>query len=396
MSRDISDCGSKHLVTYEIKSKKHLKKLNGKFYRPITKDGEIDESTNLLLVNAERDKHLIGKKIAVRSAVTCCLGDKVCPRCVGLTSINNMDIADGLSAFESEEISKVVNQSILSTKHLLTTNSEVITFNKEFDLFFHILGGEINPIVNENENVENIEDYAIYIDPEDISKLEEQDYDSLYNTVIHNGRFYIRNIKDESKEDILIQTEGEKEVFLSEEAIELMKKGKGLIYFKDLDDDVKLFEVVVLNQELTKPLYELIGLLNKKSGKDTDSNIEESIESVSQRMLDILIESGIDANVIAAELVINRLVRSIEHPYDRPDFTEDEVEPYEIYTIGKALEHNKSPLVGISFQYIKRQFLSDELYENRNSTSFIDPLYYTEIPTDNLKLYDKIAKEEGI
>jgi len=175
-----------------------------------------------------------------------------------------------------------------------------------------------------------------------------------------------------------------------------MKKGKGLIYFKDLDDDVKLFEVVVLNQELTKPLYELIGLLNKKSGKDTDSNIEETIESVSQRMLDILIESGIDANVIAAELVINRLVRSIEHPYDRPDFTEDEVEPYEIYTIGKALEHNKSPLVGISFQYIKRQFLSDELYENRNSTSFIDPLYYTEIPTDNLKLYDKIAKEEGI
>jgi len=115
MSRDISDCGSKHLVTYEIKSKKHLKKLNGKFYKPVSKDGEIDDRTDLLLVNAEKDKHLIGKKIAVRSAVTCCLGDKVCPRCVGLTSVNNMDIADGLSAFESEEISKVVNQSILST-----------------------------------------------------------------------------------------------------------------------------------------------------------------------------------------------------------------------------------------------------------------------------------------
>ncbi len=34
--------------------------------------------------------------------------------------------------------------------------------------------------------------YAIYIKPEDIVKLEEQDYDSLYNTCIHNGRIYIR------------------------------------------------------------------------------------------------------------------------------------------------------------------------------------------------------------
>jgi hypothetical protein len=33
MSKEVSDCGTKHLVEYEIKSKKHLKKLNGKFYK---------------------------------------------------------------------------------------------------------------------------------------------------------------------------------------------------------------------------------------------------------------------------------------------------------------------------------------------------------------------------
>ena len=74
---------------------------------------------------------------------------------------------------------KVVNQSILSTKHLLTTNSEVINFNSEFYDFFTILGGEINPVINENDKVENIEDYAIYIDQEDVVKMEEQDYDSF-------------------------------------------------------------------------------------------------------------------------------------------------------------------------------------------------------------------------
>ena len=382
MSTDVSDCGTKHLVAYDIKTKKHLAKLNGKFYK------ENLDDTYTTLLDAKKDTRLIGKTIYVRSAATCALGDCVCPKCVGITAGTNYDIADGLSAFESEEISKVVNQSILSTKHLLTTNSEVIEFNKEFYDFFNIIAGEINPRVNENTDV-NVEDYAIYIDPEDIVKVEEQDYDSLYNTCIHNGHFYIRNIKNPEEPDIVIQSEGEKEMFLSEEASALMKKGKGLIYFNDLDDDMKIFEMVILNRELTKPLYQLMDLLNKEKSDD----IDESIDSMSNKFLDLLIESGIGANVIAAELITNRLIRCVQNKYERPDFYEEKLEPYEIYTIRRALEKNKSPLIGISFQNIKRQFYSDELYEERNGTSFIDPFYWTDIPTDNLKKYSKLAKK---
>ena len=112
MSTEVSDCGTKHLVAYDIKTKKHLSKLNGKFY----KENIDDEYTKLL--DAKNDTHLIGKTIYVRSAATCALGDYVCPKCVGITASTNYDIADGLSAFESEEISKVVNQSILSTNAL--------------------------------------------------------------------------------------------------------------------------------------------------------------------------------------------------------------------------------------------------------------------------------------
>lgn len=382
MSMEVSDCGTKHLIPYEIKSKKHLKKLNGKYYKLSLDDYDYS------LLNFNRDKDLIGKTIYVRSAVTCALGgDHVCPKCIGATASTNLDISDGLSAFESEEVTKVVNQSILSTKHLLTTNSEVIEFNSEFYNYFVILGGEINPVVNDNEKVPNIEDYAIYINPDDIVKMEEQDYDSLYNTCIGNGRFYIRNIVDSSVEDIPIQAEGEKEIFLTEEALERMKKGKGLIYFKDLDDDDKLFEMVIMNKELTKPLYDLMNLLNKQR---TDE-IDETIYSMSQKFLDLLIESNIDANVVAGELIINRLIRSVERPYERPDFSQDELEPYMIYTVSKALEKNKSPLMGLSFQNIKRQLLSDELYEERDGTSFIDPFYYTNISTDNLKKYAKLV-----
>lgn len=383
MTTRVADCGSKHLVQYTVKSKKHLKKLIGKYYKLSYDDFDYK-------VVSKDDKDLIGKKIYVRSAVTCCLGDHVCPRCVGRTSINNFDIAEGLSAFESEEVTKVVNQSILSTKHLLTTNSEVIEFNKEFYDFFTINTGEINPVINNNEHISNIEDYAIYIAPEDIRKMEEQDYDSLYNTYIPTGRFYVRNVKDPTKEDILIQCEGEKEIFLSEITLDLMKKGKGLIYFKDIDDDVKLFEMVILNQELTRPLYALMELLNKKRNPDDGENID----TISQEFLDLLIESGIEANVVASELILNRLVRSTKNIYDRPDFSKDELEDYNICAVSYALEHNKSPLIGLSFAYIKRQILSDALYQERNGASFIDPLFYKNVSTDNLIEYRKISRQE--
>lgn len=283
---------------------------------------------------------------------------------------------------------KVVNQSILSTKHLLTTNSEVIKFNAVFDMFFTIIGGEINPIVNDNKFIDNIMDYQIYISPNDVMKVDEMDDDSLYNTLIYNGRFYVQSIKN-PEEIYEIKTEEEKEIFLTEETLALMKKGKGYIKFKDLDDDMILFVMDVMNNELTKPLYMIMELTNKAK-KDA---VDETIDSISQQFLELLIESGIDASVVAPELIINRLIRSVKHPYERPDFTKHKLEPYTIYTVRRALERNKSPLIGISYQNLKRQFLSDDLFTERNGTSYIDEFYRIDIPTDNLKMYSKLARK---
>ena len=86
-------------------------------------------------------------------------------------------------------------------------------------------------------------------------KMEEMDNDSLYNTLIYNGRFYIQNVEDPSEELITIHTDVEKEIFITEDTLKLMKKGKGLSYFKYLDDDVKLCEMTILNKEVTKSLY---------------------------------------------------------------------------------------------------------------------------------------------
>ena len=84
----MSDCDTQHLITYEVKTKKHLQKLNGKYYK------ENEDDIDFKMLKASNDTDLIGKKILVRSAITCSLGDCVCPKCVGYTAITNFDIAD--------------------------------------------------------------------------------------------------------------------------------------------------------------------------------------------------------------------------------------------------------------------------------------------------------------
>ena len=88
MSLEVSDCATKHLVEYEVKSKKHLNKLSGKYFKRDINDIDFE------LVKPSEMKDLIGSHILVRSAATCCLGDYVCPKCIGATASTNLDIAD--------------------------------------------------------------------------------------------------------------------------------------------------------------------------------------------------------------------------------------------------------------------------------------------------------------
>lgn len=222
---------------------------------------------------------------------------------------------------------------------------------------------------------------------------DEMDDDSLYNSYIKTGKFYVYN-KHNPEDKIEMALTDTKEIYIHEEAIELMNDNKGVIPFDKMDDDTNIFSIVVYNRELTKPLYDLMHMLDKSSDKDDEEDVKESIETMSQKFLDILVEAGIGANVIAAELVMNRMIRSVTRPYDRPDFSQDDLEPYTIYTVSKALEKNKSITVGLSFQNIKRQILSDESFTERTGTSYLDPFYETDISTSNYRKYSKYIRDK--
>lgn len=378
LSKTVDNCDTKHLLPITIKNDKMLKKYNSRYYKINTKD-------DLSILDSSKDKHLIGQTILLRSPITCaCENDEVCHKCFGVTSLLSADISDGVSAYEAEEITKKVNQDVLSIKHLLTTVSEQIVFNKDFYKFFNIVAGGIHPLLDTTE-IDDLDNWAIWINPSDLKKSDEMDSDSFFNTYIE-GKFYVENMI--TKEVIEIKSEDNREMFLTEECLTLMKKNRGYIKFKDMDDDTVLFELIIVNNELTRPLYELMDLLNKSRKKGETITYQD----MAQKMTELLVDSGIDAMSVAGELIINRLIRKDpDETFERPDFSKEDIGDYQIYTLLKALRNNKSPLIGLASQDIKLQLLSDDITKKHGS-SYIDPFYKQKTSTKRLKDIHKYLK----
>ena len=381
MDTEISDCGNPHLIEIELKTNTHLKRCDGKYFK--VNKNDIDYS----VLNYEKHKHLVGKKIYIRSAITCGLGNHVCAKCIGIQALTNADIANGVSTFYSEEVTKVVEQNILSTKHLLETFSEIIKFNDNFYKFFTLIGGEIMPVLQVEDEDKDIDDYAIYINPDDINKVDEYEDDSLFNNFLPDAKFVIRNINNPKEEDIPIELE-DKELFISKDVMKDIYKNNGYIYFSELNEDMKLFEINIQNKELTKPLYDLMDLINKK--KDNDN---ETIDSMLQQFLDLMVTAKISASIVAGEVIINRLIKDVNDPYVRPDFSQEIMPKYQIKTVKNALTKNKSPLIGLSSENLKKQLLDDELYSTRYEESYVDPLFKETISMKRLKGYTKLVRK---
>lgn len=377
MSTRKTMCNSKHLVSYKIKTKKHLKSLVGKFYKE-----RLDDDHFKIL--KKTDTHLIGKTIHTKSIITCnCGQDLVCPVCIGDKAELLFDIASGIGTYLSMEVTKKFEQDVLSTKHLLTTDSEKIEFTKTFHKYFRLVANEIifNP-----EDANNLDDLAIFIDPKKVSKLEEYDDDATFNTYIADGSFQI--VDTMTGEAIDVQIKNDKELFITKDASELMREHKGYISFKQIEPEMQIFAVVIQNNEKTKPLYELKGMLNK------DSKENLTIDEAAQKVLDIFVEAGFSAPMIAGEMILNRLFRDEDNVMYRPNFGRYRKPKYRLCTLARVMEHNSSALLGFGFQNLKRQAMNPDL-EERTSPCYIDGVYKEEIDMRPLKKYGekKVNKE---
>ena len=370
------DCGTTHLVNYEIKSPAHLRLLRGKYI--------YDEDMDDFKLIDHNDRSLVGKTVKARSVITCCCGENhVCPTCVGEIINYNYDIKNGFGVFITEEWSKDVEQKTLSTKHLLVTVSERIEFSDTFDKYFKLEGEEIKIL----DGVRSTKDLSIYINPDEIKKVEELDPNSTYNTYIETGRFYIINTKTGESQEVSVKND--KSIFIRSETSVMLDQYNGYIPLKEIDEDQPVFEISINNNPLTKPFYDLISILDSENRKDMD---EVTIDTISQKVLDLFVEGKLDVPIAGAEFILNRICRRPDNVMRRPNFGKKKMPKYKFYGVSKVTENNASITTGMAFEQLSRQF-TNLLISERNAPGFYDPMFKEDVDMSRLLSYAKKVDE---
>ena len=389
LSKTLYDCGTKHLLPLIVRDSEFLHRLENKWYSE-TLGGPLE------IIHYATHKHLIGKKIWVRSIVTCAGGDECCHVCYGGDSHLVMNMP-GMSIFNTEVFSEPVSQNILSTKHLLFTNANKLSFNKAFEKYFRFNAGDI--YIKERDDIEGniqVDHLSIRIEDNNVIAVNQNDI-AEYNTFGNNihSPIYVYNEKTKTYDEIEI--ENYESMFIdatSMKCFKLIEDKKKNKWYYDIPFDVlsseldgRLMSVNIKNNGLTDTLYAIMDLLNKDASKYDDYGV------LAQTFLDMLQHANIRCRHVQGEIIINRLIRDANDIYKRPDFSQFKNPAFQILNLNQALLNTKAPTVGLSYQEVKRQILSDQLYQEKDGSSYYDPLFATKVDTKRLREIAQIVKE---
>ena len=388
------DCGTKHMLKLFVRDSAFLHRLENKWY--CEHQGE-----SLKLIHYETCKHLIGKTIWIRSIVTCAGKNEVCHLCYGNDSHLVMNMP-GMAIFNTEVYSEPVSQNILSTKHLLFTAATQIVFSESFHKYFKYNAGDIylKDIEEFGEDMQNIlSNLSIRIEEGNITQVNKQDmadYNTFGNLV--ESPFFVYNSHTNKYDRIeILNTQS---MFIDAESMKYFKtvsekKSEGgrtfyEISFDELSSELegRLMSIDIKNNGLTDNLYSIMDLLEKNAATYDDYN------QLAQDFIETLIKAGIKCRAVQAEIIINRLIRDADNPYNRPAFNKFENPKFVILKLKEALHTTKAPTIGLSYQEIKRQILGDALYDEKDGVSYLDPLYSEKINTSHLKEIAKRIREK--
>ena len=356
LRRDYLKCNTSKPVTYFIKDDKFLKMLDRRYY--------YDENGDLKMLNYKRDKDLIGHHIQFRSPCTCASRDGICAYCYGGLFELNKDLYSA-GAYAAMKVTEPLGQRVLSSKHLQMTHSDPIVMSPEFDEQFELYSNDITM----KSNAESDEELFIQI-PE-ILKEETEDtvdyYCNSFNVIDFSGRVLYT-----------IKEEGGAKLYLSDQLASMILKQKDRskpISLENFDDDSSvLFNVEVKSQELTRPIKNINKLLNTNDRMGCNT-----IDEVLQMMAEQQLEAGINYNFVHMEMLVRSLIRKRSNVYEEPDFGPNgDLNDYVILRLNDALFKNPSPVISLSYGYLKKQLLSPEFYE-KSASSHLDPLFVSKV-----------------
>ena len=224
-----------------MNNEKKFKQILGRHYYEIDENGEkVSE-----LKTVTKDSDLIGKKIGLRSPVTCC-GKHVCATCYGreLSAVNK-DINTGLTG--TLKLTEPLTQRLLSAKHLLSTKTDKVEWGETFEEVFSVNMDSIYFLPEVECSVSFKKPTA-----EEFDEDEDAYYTEKLNILLPGNKKFIEY---KSPVKLLIN-----EKLLP---IEKMKDDDEYISInpKTLGEDEYIFKYQAKNNELTRSLQQILDLI---------------------------------------------------------------------------------------------------------------------------------------
>lgn len=387
LSSTVYDCGTKHMIKYYVRDGKFLHALENKW-------GTETLGEPVQLIKYHTHKHLIGKHVWVRHVATCALGNECCHVCYGNDAhlVSNMP---GMAIYNTEVFSEPVGQGILSTKHLLFTKANPLTFGESFSKYFKYLSGDI--YINDEDGIDVKGKLSIRIEEQNlipVNKNDTMDHNTFGSNVVFP--IYVYNMTNKTYDQI--DLDGQESTFIESSAMKYFElvedKTTGKKYFEIPFDIIssemeeRFASVETKNNGMADNLHAIMDLLDTRALK------YENMHELAQDFLELLLDADIRCRSVQSEIIINRMVRDANNPYERPDFSKFKEPEYVILNINQAILKTKAPTLGLSYQEVKRQILSDALYDEKDDPCYEDYLYGRYVSTDRLKTLLNSEEEE--
>lgn len=379
-------CNSKNFEEIVIENETILKMFDLRYYR---------ENPNGIekLLEAKKDKHLIGKKLYFRSPMCCdsaAKGHGVCYRCYGDLAYANQEVNTGQIA--AEGLSSIYTQILLSAKHLLESSIIKMEWNPEF---YQMINVTFNTIGLKSDFM--FRGYKLMIE-EDV-KSEEAIDEITYNYYINSF-----TIITPDGESIRMHTLDSDNIYFVPEFFDMYSARLDQLqkYNEDNNIDVpdtsvifdvaelmdldSLFIIEIKNNELSRTMDQIKKLIDNKtiiSKYDRNSILEAFIKTN--------ISGRITLNSVHFEILLMNQIRAADDMLDMPDWSLPNAD-YQILPLSAALSNNRSITVALESSKVKNILLNPR--NGKITKPSISDLYFMEQPQEYLD--DDIISDDYI
>lgn len=342
ISPKVTDCGSKNPIPIVV-DEAALKMFEGRYYFT-EKHG-----TRLRMLHST-DKHLLGKQLWFRSPCTCNLNNDVCHVCYGNAALRVKDFNGGFIC-TTQFMTGPINQNVLSAKHILKANTELIVFTQNLEEYFDIDSGQLTV-------KEDVKKFDIFI---------REDY---MDDITEKFEMFI----GKNMEPITITNYAN--INISKNAISKAK----LVTIDDVnyyrvnsskvDDD--LCTLTPINKMMTEKYLKMMHLLDNNIVKyDNVSDVVTELYHLMEGTIPLLSTHG--------EIIISCLLRNRDNVMKRPNWLNYD-EPYQMVRVKTALSNTDSFTEAVASEQTNHH-LRHAVFDKRNqinkigARSFIDFLF---------------------